>query len=100
MRSLRTLMSALSVLAVCSGFASLGQSTFGTILGTVKDNSGAVVPRATVRITNTGENVIRTVSSDSNGDYVSLNMLPGAFRIAVSAAGFQTSTLDVQLDAR
>jgi len=45
------------------------QSTFGVILGTVKDNSGATVPNAKITITNTDENTTRDVVSNSNGDF-------------------------------
>ena len=39
-----------------SAQASFAQSTFGTVLGTVKDPSGSVVPMATVSLMNTGTN--------------------------------------------
>ena len=45
------------------------QSIFGTMLGTVKDNSGAVIPGASVKITNVDENTSRTVQTNDNGDY-------------------------------
>ena len=48
--------------------ATFAQSTFGTILGTVRDNSGAVVPRAGVKLTDTDENTTRETSTDGNGD--------------------------------
>jgi hypothetical protein len=47
----------------------LGQSTFGTLLGTVKGASGAVVPGAKVLITNTDEGNSRTTNTDSSGNY-------------------------------
>ena len=45
------------------------QSSFGSILGTVTDNSQAVVSRAAIRIRNTGTNAVRTVVTDQNGNY-------------------------------
>ena len=57
------------------------QSTFGTILGTVRDSSKAVVPNATIKITNTDEDTSRTVLSNSDGDYQALNSKPGRYSV-------------------
>lgn len=68
----------------------MGQSTFGTLLGTVKDSSGSVIPNASVKITNVDENTVRTVQANSNGDYEAVNTKPGRYKIEVTASGFQT----------
>jgi hypothetical protein len=67
----------------------VAQSTFGTILGTVKDNSGAVVPQASVRATNTDENTTRETTTNGNGDYEFVNTKAGHYKIEVNAQGFQ-----------
>ncbi len=67
-----------------------GQSTFGTVLGSVKDNSGAIVPRATVRLTDTDENTTRETTTNGNGDYEFVNTKDGHYKVEVTAAGFQT----------
>ncbi len=72
--------------------AALAQSTFGTILGTVKDNSGAVVPKARVKATDTDENTSREVMTNGNGDYEFVNTKPGHYKVEVTAAGFQDFT--------
>jgi Carboxypeptidase regulatory-like domain len=77
--------------AVCVNYA-FAQSTFGSVLGSVKDASGSVVPNATVKIINVDENTSRTVTTNSNGDYEAANMKPGRYRIEVSASGFQQFT--------
>jgi len=69
--------------------ASYGQSTFGTVLGTVKDPSGAFVPMATVSLTNTGTNAVRTAMTDTNGNYQFVNVEVGDYKLTVEAAGFQ-----------
>ncbi|HKR26728.1 MAG TPA: carboxypeptidase-like regulatory domain-containing protein, partial [Acidobacteriaceae bacterium] len=53
--------------APCILFAQAGAT--GTILGTVTDSSGAVVPNAKITITNTATKVISQTSSNSVGDY-------------------------------
>jgi hypothetical protein len=67
-----------------------GQSTFGAVLGSVKDNSGAIVPRATVRLTDTDENTTRETTTNGNGDYEFVNTKDGHYKVEVTAAGFQT----------
>ena len=75
------------------------QSTFGAIVGTVKDASGAVIPNATVRLTNAGTAAERVATSDTHGDYSFLNLNAGKYQITVTASGFEQtdfSDLDLQ----
>ncbi len=82
-------------------FVAMAQSTFGTLLGTVKDSSGSLIPNATVKITNVDENTVRTVLANSNGDYEAVNSKPGRYKIEVTASGFQAfTTTEVSLAAR
>ena len=77
------------------------QSTFGTILGTVHDASGALVTGAQLTLLNTGTNGARTATTDNNGDYAFRNIDVGAYQITITATGFQTQTLPaVSLTAR
>src|ERR1700678_3171186 len=79
----------------------LAQSTFGSIVGTVKDSSGALIPGASVRLTNTGTAAERTVTSDQHGDYSFINLNPGKYQVSVSAAGFEkTDFSDLDLQSR
>ncbi|MGA9462536.1 MAG: TonB-dependent receptor [Terracidiphilus sp.] len=71
------------------------QSTFGTILGTVHDASGALVTGAQVTLLNTGTTATRTSVSDENGNYAFRNIDVGAYKIAITAQGFQSETLPV-----
>src|SRR6185312_11225126 len=79
----------------------LGQTTFGTLLGSVTDASGAVVPNATIKVTNQGENTSRDVTSDANGNYQVENTKEGIYTLTVQAQGFSELTVrDVRLTAR
>ncbi len=79
----------------------VAQSTLGTILGTVHDSSGAVVPNATVIVTDTDEGVSQQTKTDSKGDYLVLNRKADHYKVEVSQAGFQTKTIaGLQLIAR
>lgn len=87
--------------ALCLSFSAYSQSTFGTILGTVKDSSGAVVPNASVVANNLDENTMSETTTNSNGDYSLLNALPARYSITVTAKGFETFTVtDLNLTAR
>lgn len=70
----------------------LAQQVTGSIAGTIKDKSGAVVPNATVTLTNSDTNVVvRTITTDSNGFY-SAPLLPvGNYSIGVKANGFKSA---------
>lgn len=82
------------LLALCLGLLSaglsVGQTTFGSITGTVTDPSGALVPRAKVSVTNEGEGTVRQVTTGTTGVYTVPNLNVGTYRIRVSAAGFAT----------
>ena len=62
----------------------------GTIQGTIADATGAVVPNATVVITNVSTDVKRTAQSDSGGIYVFPNIEIGTYTVTVSSPGFET----------
>lgn len=93
-------ISLIGLFALLVSVSAQGQNTTGTIFGTVTDPSGAAIAGAKVTETNTGTNVVRTVSALANGDYV-FNLLPqGTYRVTVSAPGFQSfSTSGIQLSA-
>jgi carboxypeptidase family protein len=77
------------------------QSTLGTILGTVTDPSGAVVPNVPIKVTNTDEGTSRTFKTDANGNYEAVNSKPGHYSVEASNPGFQTSRVEnLELVAR
>jgi hypothetical protein len=98
-RSVNTIAFALTfcLIAVPLG----AQSTFGTILGTVTDKSGAVVPGAKITITNQAENVSVEAISDPVGNFEATNLKAGAYGVSAEAAGFKSfRARDLTLDAR
>ncbi|HEX5283518.1 MAG TPA: carboxypeptidase-like regulatory domain-containing protein [Bryocella sp.] len=62
----------------------------GTIQGVVTDPSGAVVPGATVTLTEESTRVVHTAKTDSAGAYVFPNIVIGTYTVTVADAGFQT----------
>jgi len=77
------------LLATTPGFAQLPT---GTILGTVKDASGGVVPGATVTITNTDTALTRTGTSGTDGSYRFPALPVGHYRVQVTREGFGALT--------
>jgi hypothetical protein len=78
---------AICALAFCQ--ANYAQSTFGTVLGTVKDPSGSLIPMATVELSNTGTSAVRSTVTNTNGGYEFVNTEIGNYKLTVTAAGFQ-----------
>lgn len=83
------------VLAVCIGMlmasvpSLFAQVATGRVNGTVTDLSGAVIPGATVTLTDEGTNVAQTVKSSASGDYVFEAVNPGVYTLKAEAPGFQ-----------
>ncbi len=68
--------------------AAHAQSTFGTVLGTVKDPSGSVVPKAIVQLTNVGTGSSHSTISGVNGSYEFVNVDVGKYKLSIEATGF------------
>ncbi len=66
------------------------QTTTGRILGTVRDQTGAALPAATVTVTDVQRGVTRTVTADDSGGYVVPNLTPGIYKVRAEAKGFKT----------
>jgi hypothetical protein len=83
----RFLPGAVCVLAVLIVPNAWGQATT-SVRGTITDPSGAAIPNATVLLANTGTNLVRTTTSDAQGNYVLAEVAPGNYTLEVQAAGF------------
>src|ERR1700761_697558 len=64
------------------------------IHGIVKDTSGAMVPKAAVKLVDTSTKVTQDTTSTNDGSFVFTNLPAGSFNITVTAPGFQATTLD------
>src|SRR6476659_4330524 len=70
-------------------FSVSGQTISGRISGTVTDSSGAVIPGATVTITNIATNATRTTATDDGGFYTVTNLPVGTYAVTVERSGFK-----------
>ncbi|MBI4479255.1 MAG: TonB-dependent receptor [Acidobacteria bacterium] len=76
--------------AVVAGEGALAaQLTSGTITGTVKDQSGAVLPSATITATNTETGITRNTTSGTRGEYRLSALSAGSYDVQAEMAGFQ-----------
>src|SRR3984885_10186242 len=91
------------VLVFTTSLSLYGQSTFGTVDGSVADSSGASVAGAQVTLTNTGTQEKRVQNTGNEGLYQFVNVNPGQYRLDVEKAGFKhftrnDVTVEVQQD--
>jgi hypothetical protein len=74
------------------------QAVTGTILGTVTDDSGAILPGATVTITHTDTGLVRTVVSDGAGEFTAPSLPTGTYQLHAELQGFKAVTIpDIRL---
>src|SRR3954471_8640898 len=82
------------VIMSCLGTFAAAQEVTGTIVGTVKDKSGAVVPKAAVTITNTDtKQAIRQLTASDRGEFTATLLPLGHYSITAEAAGFKKATI-------
>jgi hypothetical protein len=80
------------LLVALIGFsASAFAQTTGTIVGTVTDPSGAVVPNVIVTLTNTDTGTTRVIPSNDAGQYVAVDIQIGHYTVRAEAKGFKVS---------
>lgn len=81
------------LLAFLFGSATVMAQITGLVVGTVKDSSGAVVPGATVTLTNKATNVTQTTTSSETGDFRFPLVPVGTYNIVAELSGFQKAEL-------
>ncbi len=84
----------LLMLFALTPFVALAQTAAtSTVSGTVTDQNGAVVQKATVTLNNPATNTTRSATTSGEGQYVFTNVVPGAYKITVSASGFKQALI-------
>src|SRR6202789_1928401 len=85
----------LTILFVVSGFSRIyAQAVFGSIVGTVTDPTGAVVPNATVVVTDVSKGTSETVQSNGSGNYSASRLIPDIYSVKATAQGFNQATAE------
>lgn len=78
----------LSIVLLTGAFAA---AQTATLHGTVTDPSGAVIPNATVSLTNPDGHTVATATSDASGSYQVSNVAPGTYIVIATSQGFAPS---------
>lgn len=93
MRGIGSLGSLRGLLVACwvAGSVLLAQVDSGTIVGTVTDATGGIVPGATVRVTNVATNIGFTVTTGADGAYATNPLRIGVYDVIAESTGFKTS---------
>jgi hypothetical protein len=79
----------LAAMATAIATPSYGQDARGTITGTVTDSSKAVVPGASVTVTNVAMGTSTATTTNEDGAFQALFLIPGTYRVAVELSGFK-----------
>jgi len=95
MKRLFTIALLFAILAPCAAFAQVDRAT---LTGTIKDTAGALVPGATVSITNQGTNVVQHQETTATGEYLFVSLIPGKYQIDVELSGFKKNSQLVTLE--
>ena len=72
-----------------ASFSAFAQKYTGTLLGVVKDPSGAVVPNANITVRDTGTNFVRTAKTNSSGEYTVAEVPAGSYEVRAGAPSFK-----------
>lgn len=86
---IRIRLTSLAALLIVASANADAQSTFGSLLGTVKEPSGAVVPNARVELVNQGTGQVKSTLTNQAGNYQFENLDVGTYRATIEATGFQ-----------
>src|SRR6188508_2166651 len=78
-----------ALILLLTASAAWAQAT-AQLSGTVRDESGAVLPGVTITVTQTDTGLVRTVVSDETGGYLLTNLPTGPYRLEVALQGFRT----------
>src|SRR5689334_6712978 len=98
MRSNWPAMLMLSGMCACTAWS---QSTFGSIVGSVRDASGAAVPGAAITAKEQNTGILVSIISGADGLYEFPNLKPGRYLLVGAKQGFADSgSIDVALESR
>ena len=87
------LVLALAILAICSLSPASAQLTTASIVGSVEDSSGAILPGVSITAIRTDTGGSRETTTDASGGFIFNSMNPGTYTLRFTAPGFKTKEL-------
>ncbi|MGC9200142.1 MAG: carboxypeptidase regulatory-like domain-containing protein [Acidobacteriaceae bacterium] len=86
----------MTILLLSTALPFYAQSTYGTVFGTVKDSTGAVVSGATVTLSSRDEGTVRTAKTNGSGNYIFQFVPPGHYSVKIVKDGFEEQEIPNQ----
>ena len=86
---IRFVFASFLALLFLGGSTAFGQGTSASLTGQVTDNSGAIVPGATVTATNADTGLAQTATTNGEGIYLIAPLPPGHYKLMIEAKGFE-----------
>ncbi len=91
----RTLLMLFLLLGITfSSRPTFAQAVYGTIFGTVTDNTGAVVPNATITVTDVAKGTVVTAKTDASGGYLVQHLIADTYKVEAEATGFSKGAVN------
>jgi hypothetical protein len=87
-------LAVLTVFALANPRLTWAQAVYGSVFGTVMDSTGAVVPNATVTVTDVAKGTSQTALSNESGQYRVQHLIPDTYTVAAEAKGFNKVTTE------
>ncbi len=98
MRTRFTIFRALLAVLLLGAGLSIAQGIYATLIGTVTDSTGAVVPNATVTVHSNDTNAdVRTITTDGRGNFTATNLAAGNYTVTVKSPGFRAGNVVLQV---
>ncbi len=91
-RLLRPILGSILLLLLGCSQALWGQAVSATLVGTVTDNTGAVVPSATITILENATGITHVATTNGSGNYTFPDLTPGDYTVTVAASRFKKET--------
>src|SRR6266702_6314820 len=88
MTQVKVLLTAVCLVALSP--VAFGQAVYGSIYGTVADPTGAIVPNATVTVSDVAKGTSVTVQSNGSGEFTADHLIPDVYDVKATAAGFKS----------
>jgi len=83
-------MALLAIGCLLTNAPARAQAVYGSVFGTVTDKTGAVVPGATITLTDEAKGTVETVTSNESGDYTVSHLVPDTYDLKVDIKGFKS----------
>src|SRR5262245_20278714 len=82
------------IVGLAGAAAANAQVLYGSLTGNVTDQTGAILPGIKVEVSNNATGVTKMLITDERGSYLFSDLQAGVYKVAISAASFQTYSRD------